>query len=173
MLYRMRVFLRVLSGTIALLVVARCELADMEYVPNADDIRTRVQLAPFVGSATDVRGIYGNADVDCVVFSYAAKGDTVGTMTRDAMRAGWTRVSNARPAGMRFFRVTHAHPPTGPCGEGGARDGTEEVRVAHDRDRVTVAYVQVDHLHRPECRRGEDKYAEAMLWPRFEEAASR
>lgn len=68
-----------------------------------------------------------------------------------------------------FYRA-----PTGDCGEGGSSDRTVEVRMHHDRHtrRVVLGIVTVGHRHDAECPKGQDDYANDVLWPEYERAVT-
>lgn len=136
----------------------------MQYVPTADQIRSREDLSPFLVEASSVEGIYGNTDVDSVVFRYTAGVGEDEFWRRVEQQLRGTRWAAVAPEGpvRRFQRVI---PPEGQqmCW------WVDEVRVRYRPGprTVVVGWVQADPRRAvsglSEC--SEAKFAERAIWP--------
>ena len=151
---------------------------DVRFDPPAITVTGKRELpprvAPFLVEGA-LQQLYFNSDVDFSVHKFAAPASfDFRIVAGRAAAEGWTRVDST-PGHARFVRITHSHQGTGPCGDGSVSDGSEEVRMQllPNTNEVIVAYLQVDHLHGPGCRLGEDKFAERWLWPQFAKATAR
>jgi hypothetical protein len=127
----------------------------------------------FLVEAKDLRGIYGNHDVDCAVYEYfSAFPEDRFWMSVDtqAQNAGWLRIRDLDDV-RRYQRI---------CAATGQQllHSAEEVRVSFNRttQRVVVAWAQAD-LSRarksPESfpeDTGEGRFVRRVVWPKFDES---
>lgn len=146
-------------------MIAGCDLLDMDYKPSAEQLRASTSVADLIVAPMHIEGIYGNVDVDSLVFRYTPArpiDQAWSTITVQASCAGWT-LQNESPQRLVLRRVR----------VGGAFPSTEQVRICRTTQDIVVGYVQVDHLHEKGCHRwSEDRFAENTLWPIFEQAVS-
>jgi hypothetical protein len=151
------------TGFVGLLILGVVVFSN-EYVPSADELQHREALAPFLVKPSNVEGIYGNRDVDSVVFRYT---------TAEGEDAFWQRVEQqskvrawivVAPEG-EARRFERAIPPD----RKGLFWSVEEVRVRYLRANraVVVGWVQADERHAvtrlAEC--SESRFAESAIWP--------
>ena len=164
----MRIVQPIVLVLLIVAVSARCSFSHMEYVPNAEDLRQR--FGAFVVDETDLKGVYGNTDVDSVIFTYSTSFHTEShfwsKLGAKAEANNWRRVENVDRV-RRYERFTAGGDKERPY-------GIEETRIAYDprRRRVVVASVQADQ---PDSRSRfpdsgpEATFAQRVVWPRFED----
>lgn len=153
-----------------LLALARCDITNVEGVPSAADVRARRQVTPFIVGAGEIEGLYDNADVDAVVFSYAPTvpdNEFWSMLRRSAAGEGWKESSDSST----YVTFERFSPPQGTANI----SGSEEVRIALTGRHVLVAWVQTDHVGEPRRVRdsSEGRYASDRIWPQFEKHRSR
>jgi len=140
------------------------------YVPSAEKLRDpEIQSAAFIVEARHIRGIYGNTDVDSVIYMYdtAATPATEfwSTLGEKAANDDWT----LREEEDQFRKYVRVKPKTGQQ----RFHSVEEVRVAFlpESNTVIVAWVQADPVTLPTdfpTDGPEGKFANEKIWPRFE-----
>lgn len=157
------VSLLVCAAGVGLFLVLR-----MDYVPSAEKILAFEHLRPFLVEASDIRGIYGNLDVDSAVFRY-----TTGVVEEEFWRrieqqvagTAWTAI----PPDGEIRRFQRVFPPKGQ----GRFWWVDELRVRYQRStrKVVVAWVQADPTHGvsglAEC--SEADFADRVIWPKLRE----
>jgi len=130
----------------------------MEYVPDAEIIERN--MATFLVHADRLEGVYGNEDVDSMIFRYRTSVNS-GSGLRDALSTAiegseWEETSTS-DGSMEFRRSV--------------RRSFEVVRVVfvEPAQTVFVAYVQADGSWKDDTFEdtGEGKWAEKNIWPRF------
>ena len=138
----------------------------MTYVPTAAQVNQHTAVNPFQVQPTATEGVYGNYDIDALVFRYTtgATDKTTFTTTLDqqAKAAGWTRMPD-KAGSTCYERIT----PKGNrmfC-------GAEEVRVQFDLEskRVDVGWVQGDSFEDVASfsETHESDWAESDVWPKL------
>lgn len=155
-----------LLAAILVVVVSCGDFLGMEYVPTANVIRE--QLPELLVTGAEIEGVYGNYDVDCVLFAY--------DLPRDATYSvGQLLLELKDEASLRSWSVVHA--------------GTEELRlrrsqragilfsledtrvtIVGEQPTVCVAWIQMDTFLRANDpdRTDEGKWAAKHFWPRYE-----
>ncbi len=139
------------------------------YAPSAGSVRAHTALRPFQVQATKVKGLYGNLDVDSIVFRYtttaADKASFRTKLIKQATAAGWTELPE-KDSAIRFERLrkkgNHVFA------------SAEEVRIKYSGDtkRVCVAWVQGDSVSDVAsfAELSEAEFAESLIWPMLDEA---
>lgn len=117
-------------------------------------------MSTFLVAPTKIEGVYGNRDVDALVFRYATHVSEEATLENmldhQASAAGWTRLPDSN--GLTCYeRVT-------PKGE---RTFFIRVRLNADNN-VTVGWVQGDSLNEVAFNEmSEAAWAETEIWPQL------
>ena len=156
-------FAIVILGVLAALLIPAFS---MTYVPTPAQVNQHTVVTPFQIQPSATEGIYGNYDVDALVFGYTTGSADTNTFTttldQQATAAGWTRLPNKAGATC-YERITP---------KGNRRFcGAEEVRVQIDPEskRVNVGWVQGDTFEDiasfSETR--ESDWAESEVWPKL------
>jgi hypothetical protein len=151
----------------ALKALALDDILSNEYVPTTEQIVARIHLRPFLVNASEIEGIYGNMDVDAVIFRYrTGERDLEAFLARVEEHRQGTQWTPLAPHG-EFRRFQRVFPK-------GSRMfcSVEEVRLKHAPDgTVLVGWVQADSsrdVHSlEEC--SESRFANSVVWPRLEE----
>ena len=150
----------------------------MSQVPTEDSIRANPGRV-FIVAGEDIRGIYGNMDVDSEVYQYRTREENADefwvAVSKQSAETGWKLVheeGNVR----HYDRIM---PATGEE----ACHSAEQVRIAYDPGSrtVTVAWVQNDvsaYRSKPPTKFGESRnaevdFADRVIWPKFRELADR
>ena len=164
-----KVLIRIAIVTaIALAILVLVFVAD-DYVPTSEKLLSIYNpTACFIVNAQDVRGIYGNMDVDCVLYEYTTSVDPKEFWNRlhqSATEVGW-KLAEQNNNQRRYFIII---PATGKAVEHDA----EEVRVAflESSNKVLIGWVQADTRVLPidfPSESSEAAFADRFLWPRFE-----
>ena len=155
------------SVVVGLLAVAGCGLLGKGYVPDAEEVR-RFHSA-FLIEETGIRGVYGNMDVDSVVFTYqtdaADEATFWGRLHQQVEAKGW-RLVDEQDSSRRYERIIRR---TGRQ----VYHSAEETRIAYEAppEPVVVAYVQADTSTLPVtfADTDEGKWANGAIWPKFQE----
>ncbi|MEX2138425.1 MAG: hypothetical protein WD894_04145 [Pirellulales bacterium] len=151
-------------SALALLTVYKLNV----YVPDAEQLlRPGSASRTFIVDHTEVNGVYGNNDVDSVVFTYITELEESAfwkALDWFAKRDGW-KLRKSRPSHRRYLRVI---PKTG-------RDvfhSVAEVRVAYwpAHRTVVVAWVRADTSKLPDQlpTGAQGAFAEEIVWPKFD-----
>jgi hypothetical protein len=158
----------ILVMSIVSVIGGSCKLFGMDYVPEESQIRSALPELLVGGSA--VEGLYGNHDVDCLIFRYRlSTGEkespeaVLEKLQQSAAGEKWDVIDRKDT----FLRLVRA-------GErGGGAFGIEEARIVFfpDGNKVYVAWLQADESKRVERmdEASEGKWAARHLWPKFEE----
>ena len=139
----------------------------MHCVPTPAQVGQRTDILPLQVLPASVEGVYGNDDIDALVFRYTTGApNEVAFKTqldKQAAAAGWTSLPNAQGA-FRFERIT----PKGNqvfC-------GAEEVRVKLNpaSQRVGVGWVQGDSIEDVASFSDthESDWAKSNVWPKMD-----
>ncbi|REK20871.1 MAG: hypothetical protein DWQ41_23480, partial [Planctomycetota bacterium] len=158
-------------GILALLtaITAGCDLNS--YMPSAEKLRNRSNpSAAFIVGEHDIRGIYGNMDVDSAIYTYQTdtkdEEEFWASLDKATSDDGWT-LREERDNYRCYVRII---PRTGQQ----VFHSAEEVRVAFkpQSQQVFLAWVQADERSLPKDfpSDGEGRFAKNVIWPRFEEA---
>lgn len=154
--------------------ISGCDLN--AYVPSAEKLRNpKNPSAAFLVNERDIRGIYGNSDVDAVIYAYdssvAGEGEFWSTLAQATSRANW-QLREERSDYRRYVRIK---PRTGQQ----RFHSVEEARVAFNPEsqEVFVAWVQSDLETLPSDfpsvdDSSEGSFAQRVVWPRFEKAVA-
>jgi hypothetical protein len=152
---------------IGMVVVAGCDLLSKDRVPDAEEVR-RFHSA-FLVEETGIRGVYGNMDVDSVVFTYqtnAADETTFWDKLHEQVEARDWRLVDDQDSFRRYERII---PRTGQQGYHSA----EEARIAYKAppEPVVVAWVEADTSTLPDTFADTDEaqWANGAIWPKFQE----
>ena len=139
----------------------------MQYKPDAARVKQQPETAPFLVKASSVEGIYGNQDIDCLVFRYttgADDPDEFWNLLDEQLKHTEWRVLPPEGDVRRFERITPKR-GMGFC-------GSEEVRVYFNeqKNRVTVAWVQGDSFDDVTSfsETDEAEWAKAEAWPKMD-----
>jgi len=159
--------------TVAILVIfSACSQLDMEFVPTPSELR--VGWAEFIIDETNLQGIYGNQDVDSVIFSYttniADEKSFWALMNRRLRDHHWIALP-VEDKVRRYERII-------PRNNKSRYHSAEEVRIAYRAETMTifVAWVQADAFKLPEhfpTTGPEGRFARKVIWPKFNEARGR
>ena len=154
-------------ATTTLAAFAACDMNS--YVPSAKVLLDpNNPTAAFIVDEQTIIGIYGNIDVDSVIYAYTTSLDE-----EDFWQAIDTNVSDSQWTHSErhedFRRYVRYYPKT----KRRAFHSIEEARVGYQKEtkRIVVAWVQTDHFLEPDGfpRDGpEGGFAETTIWPRFE-----
>ena len=137
----------------------------MDYVPTPEQVKST--LPEFFIDESQIEGLYGNMDIDSMIFRYTYKVSTqasaeaiLSTIAENAQKKGW-KLSKKQPTRLIFNRF----------GPRGKFFSSEEVRVeiVQKKLRVYVAWVQADS-RKPVLRfedTGESKFANRVIWPKL------
>lgn len=149
-------------------LIVFCLCGCMDYVPSAEMLRSPCSpSSAFHVEAAEFQGIYGNSDVDSVIYAYRTRDPEAfwDKLGRQAEDNGWEHVEMHEDY-RRYARIV-------PRLEQQVFHSVEEVRVAMLEDsRVVVAWGQSDQKNLPKrfSRSGpEGNFAEEVLWPKFAE----
>lgn len=163
----------ILFITVAIPVIfSACSQLEMDYVPTPSELREG--WAEFIIDGTNLQGIYGNQDVDSVIFTYKTN-----IADEKSFWAHFDEVArdnhwNALPIEKEVRRYERIIPRS-------SRNdfhSVEEVRIACRAATmiITVAWVQADEFKLPEHfpQTGpEGNFARQFIWPKFNEARGR
>ena len=161
--------------TVAILVIFNaCYQLDMDYVPTPPQLRESNWYSEFIIDETNLQGIYGNQDVDSVIFTYAtniADETSFWTLLDKIARDHHWKALPVEDNVRRYERII-------PRTENIRYHSAEEVRIAcrSETMTITVAWVQADELKLPEHfpKTGpEGSFAREVIWPKFNEARGR
>ena len=148
----------------AVLIAGGCGFFGKEAVPSAEQIRK--WAAPFLVNEHTMKGVYRSLDVDSLVFTYRTSVETETAfwlaLSNKLSQAGWTE-SNVTVNFREFQRIRPRR---------GALSSTEAARVAFTGSHtIVVAYVQADSSKKIPVfhETGESKWADKVIWPKFEE----
>lgn len=155
-----------LLGPILVVALSCGDFLGMEYVPTADVIRQ--ELPEFILTPAEVEGVYGNYDVDCLLFTYElpknatySAGEFLHELEQKALLHSW----NVVEAGTEALRLRRSRPA-------GILFSLEDTRVTvvGDQPTVWVAWVQMDTSLRVSDPDGTDEgtWAARHFWPRYE-----
>jgi len=151
----------IILGAMAIFVLP---LIRMTYVPTPANISQHTRVTPFQVKPTAIKGIYGNHDIDSLVFRYTTGAVNQATLTTaidtKAIAAGWTRLPNK--AGSTCYQRIR---------RGQTYWGAEEVRVQFDpkTKRVTVGWAQGDSFKQVASfsETSESDWADSEVWPKM------
>jgi hypothetical protein len=147
-------------------LLAACDFLSMEYIPRADDLRRN--HSTFMIAESNLRGVYGNVDVESVIFTYTSAAQDSDefwdAIHENAESAGW-KLTYEEPDLRRYERII---PRTGYQ----VLHSAEETRIAYNSTTkvVTVAWVQAYPSTLPDrfSDTGEEAtWAEEAIWPQF------
>ncbi|HWQ95534.1 MAG TPA: hypothetical protein VN418_08610 [Gammaproteobacteria bacterium] len=136
----------------------------MDYVPGSKMIEE--YFNEFLSEASDVAGVYGNHDVDSIIFSYdSSKNNILDAIEQSATKKNW----NPKNRTNNELELYRQYPP---------REGSlgfwsyELVRVsrATGTKKVCVGWLQIDEsseVKKPD-NTGEGKWAALHFWPKYE-----
>jgi hypothetical protein len=150
-----------------MLAVAACTPhVDTERVPTEGDIRSWSTIQPFLVEAVHITGVYENDDIDSILFHYrstASGGQAFWHQVDERATAeGWVGAPEGQLGHKTYYRLR----PRGQAMVSSA----EEVRVLYTPSRVVVGWIQSDQPGepRPVAESSEGRFAERVLWPKFE-----
>jgi len=137
-----------------------------EYVPTKESLETLAVTKPFQVQPSDFEGLYGNYDIDALVFRYRThcedKVSFESQLDSQAASDGWTKMPSQDGAYV-FERIS----PKG----SGVFCGAEQARVKLDPDdqSVTVGWVQGDTSTDVSSfsQASEATWAEKEVWPKL------
>lgn len=159
-------YLNVIIALMLILLISCERASDMDYIPTPAQIGS--WLPEFISDGGNVEGLYGNMDIDSVIFRYTlnAKGkisanDILSNIIVQAEKEGWVLVVRGSE-NMRFNRFRPS----------GNFFSSEDIRVVFipKNLRVYVAWVQADSS-KPVSRfedTSEWKFAKRVIWPKLE-----
>ena len=138
----------------------------MTYVPTPAQVNQHTVVTPFQVQPSGTEGVYGNYDIDALVFRYTTGvADTTTfttTLDQQAIAAGWTRLPD-KAGSTCYERITPKGNRTF-C-------GAEQVRVQFDPEskRVNVGWVQGDAFEDVASfsETHESDWAESEVWPKL------
>lgn len=142
------------------------------YVPTAENLRNpRNPSSAFIHKESQLRGIYGNMDVDAAIYTYQTASESAAefwtAIDKAATKDNWTVIEDTGLPDdrRRFLRIT---PKTGQQ----VFHSVEEARVSFNSESqsAVVAWVQSDQRQRPTSfptDGPEGNFAETAVWPRF------
>ncbi|MCO6046862.1 hypothetical protein NG895_23430 [Aeoliella sp. ICT_H6.2] len=153
--------MRCLIG-LGLLVLVGCDVSS--YVPTQEKLLAKENPTGFLlDGADDVNGVYGNLDVDCVI--YTATYDHLDSdafwksVAESTSSRGWKLTEEGSS-----YRAYKLDPST----------GEQELRIAHSADQhlATIGWIQIDARHdsKEQAEGAEQHFASTSFWPRFEQA---
>ena len=138
-----------------------------EYVPTTDKLENSTVAKTFQVQPSELEGIYGNYDIDALVFSYRTAADDEisfeSQLDKQATAAGWTKMPD-RDGAFCYQRITPKR------GQGFC--GAEQARVKFDEStkRVTVGWAQGDTMTdvKSFSQASEADWAESKVWPKLD-----
>jgi hypothetical protein len=162
------VLLELVVGVVFLVVsLASFDPMPMDYVPTAGLIKQHGGVQPFLQGAQDVQGVYGNHDVDSLVFTYrtqiAAPAEFWQRVDEAGEQAGWTPLTET--GDVRRYERAYATR---------LLSSAEAARVALDPKSgvVAVGWLQWDGVA-PDASFTDTRgaaWAEEVIWPKFRDS---
>jgi hypothetical protein len=135
----------------------------MDYIPNA--AKFKQWLPEFDSNLSDFKGLYGNQDVDSLIFSFRFAGPAdqlLSGLQKKAQNSGWT-VEERRQNYLRLLRFK----------TGGAIYSYEEVKLVSlpNKSKGYIGYVQIDSpaIVSNLSQTDEGRWADRVLWPKLNE----
>ncbi len=160
---------RVMLFLLALAVVTGtgCDFNLSDYTPSAEDVCSGYNpSSPFMVEPAEIAGLYGNLDVDSLIYSYRTTANDADAfwaqIDQQAAKSGWQLLKDDE--GYRQYELMEV-----------LRKGMElkgQVRIAFDEAsfEVLVGWVEQGYTHTKCPPLGEDgSFAEDVVWPKFEE----
>lgn len=147
---------------VLLIALAGCDFLSMDYVPTHEQI-TKWFPALLV-DATNIKGIYGNQDVDSSVFSYETTAKApLQQISASLQSEGWKQQSGEESE-LSFERLRAPKPGAMPF------HSLEIARVFHAGHKVCVGYLQLDSASGTfdRAKDVESRWATNTLWPKYE-----
>jgi len=167
---RLTVFVSIASFSISLY---GCDIHD--YVPNTDEILSSGSLENlFLVEGKNVRGVYGNSDVNCDVYSYETDSSSESVfwelLEKNLSNTEWTRITENESEVRRYVLLSDPAEP-------GYRWLIVEAGIGLNPSTKTVAVGFVftytrskpDPVKLPSL---EADFAEERIWPRINECIS-
>ncbi len=152
--------------SLVMLIISCSNTFKMDYIPTFVEIKSK--LPEFIVDESQIEGLYGNMDVDSMIFRYTpkfnaqmSKEDILWNIIVKAQTKGWELVERKTSA-LRFNRF-------GPMGK---FFNAEEVHIIiiQKNLRIYVAWVQADSMK--SVSRFEDttewRFAKNVIWPKLE-----
>jgi hypothetical protein len=133
----------------------------MDFVPGADQFKE--WLPEFASNLSDLKGLYGNQDVDSLIFSFRFPGSPerfFSDLENKAQNSGWT-IEERHQNYLRLLRFK----------TGVAMYSYEEVKFVSvpNKSKGYIGYIQIDSPVKVSklSQTDEGRWADRVLWPKF------
>jgi len=128
-----------------------CDSLKMDYIPTPDQIHEH--FSSFLIDPIKIEGVYGNYDVDSVLFTYTSKNnEPIKELSKSLVSKQWIMHKSSRTEAILYK----------------TEKGLEVVKAGKGRSNLCIAWLQADGANSINAQTSETKWAKKHFWPKYE-----